>query len=283
MKRLLLCFLLFSAWLCAQPRRIVSTAPSITETLFALGLGDRVVGVSDYCHYPAAVTKIAKIGSYVHPNIEAILSLKPDLVVMQKTRIHSKTQFEKYRLNVVEVSQNSIAEILQAISTIGSATGTADRGRALDQSISQELRKVREKVGAKPKTSVVFVVGRTPGALEGMVAVGSKNYLTEVMELAGGRNIFNDSIPPYAKISAEEILARSPQVILDMGDMSDTVGVTEEHKRSVVKLWERYPTVLAVREKRVYAIASDVFVVPGPRVVDLARELARLLHPEIFP
>jgi iron complex transport system substrate-binding protein len=103
------------------------------------------------------------------------------------------------------------------------------------------------------------------------------------MELAGGRNIFNDAKPSYAKISAEEILARSPQVLLDMGDMSDPTKVTEEHKRLVVKLWSRYPSVAAVRDKRVYAIASDIFVVPGPRVVNLAHELAHLLHPEIFP
>jgi iron complex transport system substrate-binding protein len=282
MKRLLFCCLL-AASLQAQPRRIVSTAPSITETLFALGVGDRVVGVTNYCHYPEAATKITKIGTWMQPNIEAILALKPDLVIVQKTAIHSKSRFEPYRLNVLEVSQSSIDEIQQTISLIGDAVGVADRARALNQSISRQLNLVREKVAGKPPVSVVFIVGRTPDALEGMVAVGSRNYLTEVMELAGGRNIFNDSKPPYAKISAEEILARSPHVILDMGDMSDPTGVTEEHKRSVITLWGRYPTVAAVRDKRVYAIASDIFVVPGPRVVELARELGHLLHPEIFP
>ena len=131
--------------------------------------------------------------------------------------------------------------------------------------------------------SVVFLVGRTPNELEGMIAVGSNNYLTEVMELAGGKNIFNDAKPSYPKISAEEILARNPRVILDMGDMSDPSSVTDEHKQFVVKLWGRYPSLAAVRDKRVHAIASDIFVVPGPRVIDLAREMARLLHPEIFP
>ena len=283
MKRLLLCCLFLAAILQAQPRRIVSTAPSITETLFALGVGDRVVGVTNYCHYPEAATKITKIGTWMQPNIEAILALKPDLVIVQKTAIHSKSRFEPYRLNVLEVSQSSIEEIQQTISAVGDAVGVPDRARALNQSISRQINAVRQKIAGKPPVSVVFIVGRTPDALEGMVAVGSRNYLTEVMELAGGRNIFNDSKPPYAKISAEEILARSPQVILDMGDMSDPTGVTEEHKRSVIKLWERYPTVAAVRDKRVYAIASDIFVVPGPRVVELARELGHLLHPEIFP
>ncbi len=283
MKRLLLCYLLLYACLTAQPRRIVSTAPSITETLFALGLGDHVVGVSNYCHYPAVTAKIPKIGTYMQPSIEAILALKPDLLIMQKTAIHSKSRFEPYHLNVLEVSQNSIAEIQQSITTIGGATGVADRARSLNQRITTQLAAVRAKAATKPPVSVVFVVGRTPGALEGIVAVGSHNYLTEMMELAGGRNIFNDSKVPYAKISAEEILARSPQVILDMGDMSDPTGITEEHKQSVVKLWNRYPTVAAVRDKRVYAVASDIFVVPGPRVIELAHALAHLLHPELFP
>src|SRR3954447_4063277 len=111
MKKRLLCYFLLVACLCAQPRRIVSTAPSITETLFALGLGDRVVGVTNYCHYPPAAMKITKIGTYMQPNIETILALKPDLGVMQRTAIHSKSKFEPYHLNVLEVSQNNIAEI----------------------------------------------------------------------------------------------------------------------------------------------------------------------------
>ena len=287
MKRLsmhwLFCYLFAATVLCAQPRRIVSTAPSITETLFALGVGDRVVGVTNYCHYPAAAAKIAKIGTYMQPNLEVILALKPDLIITQKTAIHSKSRFEPYHLNVVEVTQNSIAEIQTAILSIGAATGSADRARALNESITKELAAVRQRALTKPAVSVVFVVGRTPGALDGMVAVGSHNYLTEVIELAGGRNIFDDAKPSYAKISAEEILARSPRVILDMGDMSDPTGVTEEHKRAVVKLWDRYPNVAAVRDHRVHAIASDIFVVPGPRVIELARALAQLLHPEIFP
>ncbi len=283
MKRLFLCYLLVSVWLCAQPRRIVSTAPSITETLFALGLGGRVVGVTNYCHYPTAAAKIAKIGTYMQPNLEAILALRPDLIITQKTAIHSKSRFEPYHLNVLEVTQGSIAEIQSAIVAIGNATGSADRARTLNESITKELTAVREKASTNPPVSVVFIVGRTPGALEGMIAVGSHNYLAEVMEVAGGRNVFNDAKPTYAKISAEEILARSPQVILDMGDMSDPTGVTEEQKRAVVKLWDRYPSVAAVRDKRVHAIASDIFVVPGPRVIDLARAFAHLLHPEIFP
>jgi iron complex transport system substrate-binding protein len=126
----------------------------------------------------------------------------------------------------------------------------------------------------------LFLVGRTPGRIEDLIAAGRASHLNELIELAGGDNVFRDSIAAYGKIPLEELLARNPEVIVDMGEMSETVGVTEAQKRAVVALWNRYPTLAAVREHRVYAVASDIFVVPGPRVVDAARALARMFHPE---
>ncbi len=100
------------------------------------------------------------------------------------------------------------------------------------------------------------------------------------MEIAGGANIFRDAIAPYPKVGMEDVLARNPEVIIDMGDMSQTEGVSEEHKRSVVALWNRFPALAAVRGHRVVAVASDIFTVPGPRMVDAARAFAHVLHPE---
>jgi len=276
MRRILL--FVFAAVLAAEPRRIVSSAPSVTEMLFALGLGDRVVGVSTYCHYPPEVKKIAKIGTYLKPNLETILQLKPDLVIMQQTAVHSRQQFGSLRLNVLEVRHDTVGGIFESIEQIGAAAGVAEAARALNGSIRSQLRDVLQSVSGK-KRSLVFIVGRTPGALEGMIAVGKGSYLSEVMKIAGGRNIFADSLAAYPKISHEEILARNPDVVIDMGEMADTTAVTEEQKRAVVALWRRYPALKAVKEGRVYAVASDIFVVPGPRVVELAREFARILHP----
>jgi iron complex transport system substrate-binding protein len=142
------------------------------------------------------------------------------------------------------------------------------------------LAVIRQKVAHLPKRRIVFIVGRTPGRIEDLIAAGSGSHLNELIEIAGGRNILRDSSAAYAKIGLEELLARNPEVIVDMGEMSQTVGVTEADKRAVVALWSRYPAIAAVRQHRVFAVASDIFVVPGPRVVDAAREFAHMLHPE---
>src|SRR5882724_10206760 len=131
MKRLLLCYFLLLACVCAQPRRIVSTAPSITETLYALGLGDRVVGVTNYCHYPPEVTKKPKIGTYTSPNLEAIAALRPDLVIIQTNPIQLGTKVAAMRLQVLEVKQESLPALLDSIRKIAAAVGVAPRGEEL--------------------------------------------------------------------------------------------------------------------------------------------------------
>lgn len=262
-------------------RRIVSTAPSVTETLFALGLGDRVVGVSTYCRYPREVMKLPKVGTFVNPNIEPILALKPDLVIVVKNPIHLTERLEGLKVRVLEVNHESLAGVESSIRRVGDAAGVPDRAAALNRRIKERLDEIRRRVAAQPKRRIVFLVGRSPGELQGMVAVGRSSYLTELMELAGGVNAFADAPGGYPKISLEEMLARDPDVIVDMGEMADTIDVTEARKSAVVALWKKYPALSAVRNGRVYAVADDIFVVPGPRMVDAAEAFARFLHPEV--
>lgn len=262
------------------PLRIVSTAPSATEILYALGLGDRVVGVTTYCHYPAEAEKKPKIGSYLYPNLEAIVGLRPDLVVSEVAGVRRSERLAALHLNVLDYDDSTLAGIYDAIHRIGAAAGAPDRANALCAEMRASLEAIRAKTARFPRRRMLFLVGRTPGRLEDMIAVGRASYLNELIEIAGGANVFSASPAGYAKIPLEELLARNPEVIVDMGEMSDTTGVTEARKRAVVALWGRYPALAAVREHRVYAAASDIFVVPGPRVVDAARALARMLHPE---
>jgi iron complex transport system substrate-binding protein len=267
----------------AQPKRIVSTAPSLTELLYALGLGDRVVAVTDFCHYPPEAAKKPKIGGYTQPNLEAITAQKPDLVIIQTNPIELKRKLETMRLRVLEVEQGSIESLYQSMEEIGKATGVADRARQLHTSIEKQLGEVRQKAAGQKPTRMMFVVGRSPNSLEGLVVVGRTSYLNQLIQLAGGENIFKDAMAPYPNVSLEEVMARNPDVILDMGDMTITTGVTEAHKQTVVRLWDRARTLNAVKNHRVYPIAADVFVVPGPRIVEAAREFLRLLHPEVAP
>ena len=279
----LICVALLAATLfAAPPRRIVSTAPGITEILFALGLGDRVVGVTEYCVHPPEVKKLPKIGSFITPNMEVIVSLRPDLILVQRTAIHDASKFAPLRLQTTEVQLERVADIYAAIQTIGAATGVPDRARTLVENIQRQLGDVRKRVEGRPKTAAMFVVGRVPGKLEGIIAAGGQSYISEMIEVAGGRNILSDSKVGYPKVLHEELLARNPQVIIDMGEHADASSLTPAQIAAEIALYKRYPTIPAVRDGRIHIVSSEVFVVPGPRVVECARRIAALLHPEAF-
>jgi len=264
----------------AEPRRIVSTSPSVTEILYALGLGDRVVGVTTYCHYPPEAARKPKIGDYLHPNLEIVVSLRPDLVIAESSGIRRAERLPSLKLNVLEIDDGTVSGIYESIRRIGAAAGVPAQAEALDASIRAGLDDVRERTARLPRRRVVFVVGRTPGRIEGLVVAGKGSYLDETMRLAGGVNAFGDTIAPYSKVSLEDFLARDPEVIVDMGEMTQTAGVTAEQKRAVVALWNQQGSLTAVKQHRVYAVASDIFVVPGPRVTEAAREFAKMFHPE---
>jgi iron complex transport system substrate-binding protein len=272
-------FLLAALLPAAPPERIISTAPSITELLYALGLGNRVVGVTRFCRYPPEAQLKPKIGDYTSPNLEAIAALKPDLVIIQTNPVHLADRLAKLKLRVLEVDQENIAAIYKSIHDVGAATATEHAATQLSDSILDGLGKIRNRVSALPRVRMMFVIGRSPNRLDGLVVAGRASYLNEVIEIAGGENVFRDAVAGYPEVSLEEVMARNPDVIVDMGDMSDTVGVTEEHKRNVVALWNRIPTLAAVRQHRVFAVASDAFVVPGPRVIEAAKAFAEMLHP----
>jgi len=265
---------------CAAPRRIVSTAPNITEILYALGLGDRVVGVTDYCHYPPEVRNKPKIGPFIRPDLEAIVALQPDLVIIQKNPLQLFPRLRGLGQNVLEVDHDTVANIYRSIEQIAAAAGVAASGRALRARMEAGLAEIRRRTAPLPRRTVLFVVGRTANSIEDLVAVGGASYLNDLLTAAAGANMLADYPAAYPKVPREEILARNPEVIIDMGDMTGTEGVTEARKQAGVELWNRYPLLRAVRERRVYAVASDIFVVPGPRIVEAAREFARMLHPE---
>jgi len=275
--RVLIALVALAASLAAQPRRIVSTAPSITETLFALGLGDRVVAVSQFCHYPAEATRLPKVGSYMKPNVEAIVGLRPDLVIIQAKMPDSVAgQLERMKLPTLQVEHGTMDTIFEGIRDIAARTGVPERGAKLEADIRARLEAVRRRTAGRPRRSLVFIVGRAPGALEGLIAVGKGSYLNEPIAIAGGVNALASNVLPYPKLSLESVLGLNPDVLVDMGEMAETTGVTEAQKEAVVALWRRRSTL----KSRVYAVASDIFVVPGPRVAEAAEAFARMLHPE---
>jgi iron complex transport system substrate-binding protein len=262
------------------PKRIVSTAPSITELLYALGLGDRIVGVDRFSRYPPEALRKPKIGDYANPNLEAIAALRPDLVIIPVNPVKLAERLAVLKLKVLEIDQDGLAKLYDSFRVVGQATGATAQADKLAATVRAELDAVKTRAAPLKKTRMMFVVGRTPNRLDGLIVVGQASYLNEIIALAGGENVFRDAVASYPAVSLEEVLARNPDVIVDMGDMADTVGVTDAHKREVTSLWDRLISVAAVKQHRVSAVASDIYVQPGPRVVDAARAFLEMLHPE---
>lgn len=280
MRRALLLWLLAAALPAAEPRRIVSTTPSITEILFALGLGPRVVGVTSFCRYPPEALRLPKVGSFLDPHIEVILGLRPDLVIVQKNPVRLTERLQAVKLRVIEVDPESIGGVYKTIDEIARAAGVSEKGFELSQSIRGELQGLRRRTEKLAQHRVLFIVGRTPGTLDGLIGAAKGSYLDQLLEIAGGENVLGDSPAAYPKITHEELFARNPEVIIDMGDSTHTGVITGQHRRDVVRLWQRFPKLDAVRNRRVYAVADDRFVVAGPRMTEAVREFGKMLHPE---
>jgi iron complex transport system substrate-binding protein len=279
LKRSIILVLAVASYAAAQPRRIISTAPSITEMLYALDLGERVVGVTTYCHFPPDARSKPKIGTYTEPNLERIASLRPDLVIIQKNPIQLAAKLQALHLKVLEVNHDTVDDVYVSINRIAAAAGVSDKARRLTARMRADLEEIRRRAATHPRRRMMFIVGRAPNRIEDLIAVGRASYLNGLFEIAGGDNIFKSALAPYPNIGMEEVLSRNPEVIIDMGDMSQTEDVTAEHKRAIVKLWSAYPSIAAVKNGRVFAVASDIFTVPGPRMVDAARAFAEMLRP----
>ena len=278
--RLLAALLISVAAHAATPQRIVSAAPAITETLFALGLGDQVVGVTQYCNFPPEAKKKPKIGGYLRPSVESILALRPDLVITERSPSDLAGQMARMNVASLEVEFKTLPDILASIQKIAAAAGVPERGKTLRDSISAQFERIRRRVKNSSRPKLMFIVGRTPGTLTGLIAVGGKSYLNELIEIAGGANAFGDASTPYPKVTMEETLARDPDVIVDLANMGDRIGATDAQKRAVLDLWRAYPTLKAAKQGRVFPVDSDIFVVPGPRIAEAADAFADMLHPE---
>ncbi|HEX8986156.1 MAG TPA: ABC transporter substrate-binding protein, partial [Bryobacteraceae bacterium] len=209
-----LCVCVSAVNLFAAPQRIVSTSPSITEMLYALGLGDRVVGVTTFCHYPPEAEKKTKIGNYLNPNLEVIVGLRPDLVIAETSGVRRPEKLSSLKLNVVEIDDSNLAGIYASIRTIGKASGVPERAEKLCSGMRAALEDLRRKTAPLARRRMLFVVGRTPGRIEDLIAVGRGSFLNELMEVAGGRNIFGDSPAGYPKVGLEDLLGRNPEVIV---------------------------------------------------------------------
>ena len=268
----------------AVPARIVSTAPSSTEALFALGLGSRVVGVSIYCEYPPEVKGLPKVGTYVKPDIEAIARLRPDLVVLQKHEGPIMGRLQALGIKYVELPYGSLADVYAGIDLLARAAGVEARGAALDGRIRAGLAAVKAKADRARKVRVLVVADRKAGTLEDIYAVGPGNYCNEMIGIAGGVNVLDQGnsggvkLPMYPHISLETVLRANPEVIVDMTDSHDVDAAHERVRVEDKALWGRETGLAAVRAGRVFVGTSVVLLVPGPRTPEAAEMFYGYFH-----
>jgi iron complex transport system substrate-binding protein len=252
-----------------QPARIVSTFPSITETVFALGAGDRLAGVSDYCRYPEAALALPKVGSYLKPDLEKIALLRPDLVLVRDTAATVATGLNALGIPYVRIKIGSLADVYSMIRDVGAAIGASTKARELNAKIRSRLDALRAETAGEPKTTALIIVGRTPGLLTNLVAAGPSTYLSELLEIAGGRNVLPATAIAYPHISLETVVRWNPGVILDVSGMDES-GDSEVLDARLREPWLSRHELSAVRGGRVFGLSAEPLVTPGPRVVESA-------------
>jgi iron complex transport system substrate-binding protein len=243
----------------------------MTETLFALGVGHRLVGVTTFCDYPTEALRIQKIGTYTNPSIEAVLALRPDLVVAapEGTDQEKIKRLETLGLKVAVLPVSSAGTIFESIRLLARIVHREEAGTKLLLGMQHQIDSVRRNLkGVRPRR-VLLVVGYRP-----LVAAGSRTHIGELLSLAGGENITGETQQSWPILSAETIVARAPEVIIEAG-----MGSERDAEKN---RWQDLSSLPAVKEGRIYPYPSDKILRPGPRIGEALEELARLIHPECF-
>ncbi len=264
-------------------RRIVSMAPSITETLYALGAGDRLVGVTRDCVFPPEVEKVKRqgnVGGYYDPNFEAIFALRPDLVVLLEEQSSWLPSFENLNIKTLVVRHKTTDGIIESFGAIGLACGKGAEGRRMRRDFQNRVERIRAKTRPLSRPRVLFVVDRTYGCgqLADIYVAADDGYIDAMIRWAGGQNVYRQRGVRYPVVSAEGILWLNPEVIVDLvpPDTLRRLG-----RRAILDDWKTLKGVRAVENDRVLIPDRDYAYVPGPRFLELAEYLARAIHPEM--
>ena len=263
-----------------QPRHIISLVPAATEMLFAMGAGPQVVAVGSFDNYPPEVKGLPRIGALLDPDVEKMLSLKPDLVVLYATQADLKAQLARAHVPVFDYRNTTLDDVSATTVAIGEATGHASEARAITARIAHELDDIRSRVAGRPRPKTLLVFGRERLSLRGLYASGGYGFLDDMLHIAGGDNVFADITHESVQASTEQILARRPEVILEIRAAQSVWPYGAREKE--IHAWSVLPSLPAVRSGRIQFLIDDRLVIPGPRVAEGTRLLAVALHPEVF-
>lgn len=242
--------------------RIISLAPNLTENIFAVGAGDRLVGVTTFCNYPEDAQKIQKVGDTLNPNIETIIALKPQIVFVStasQLETFMKT-LEAQNITVFVMAPKDLNGVLANLRQLGDIFGTPERTTILLNELQERIIAVEEQVRDKPKTKTFVQISKEP-----LFTIGKESFITEIIERAGGISVTKDVPTAYPKISKETALALNPDAII-LSESPDNLEPNDIFKNSA-----------AVKTKKVFKISADVLSRPGPRIVDGLEQIAEAL------
>jgi len=266
-----------AGWSRAQ--RIVCVPPSITEIVFALGCGDRVVGVSDFCEFPPEAKQKEKVGGFFNPNFERLISLHPDLV-LTIGRSEKVTRFCRQE-NIAHLTLRieTLTDLHQNISLLGRKLACPEQARLLWFDIERDLERIKVKTVAREKPRVFFSVYRTVGSMSGLTTIGGNTFLSEIIHIAGGKNIFADIETTYPTISKETLLKLQPEIIIEPISRE---FISDEYIKQRRSDWNVFGSLPAVKNHRIYFPPLEGLLIAGPRIGITAQTLAKMIHPEVF-
>lgn len=252
------------------PARIVTLAPNLTEIAFALGLGDRVVGVSEYTTWPPEATERPRLGGLFDPNLEAIVSLEPDLALLLPSQAEVAARLGRTGVETLTIEIETVDDVATALRTVGKRCGTENEGRKLADALRRAL--APRPIPGAPR--VMLSVDRAPGRTENLLAAGPDTYLHELLTRLGAENVFADAPVRYPQVGMEEVLDRAPEAIVELRANPVPPEIAERLRTD----WEGYPSLPAVARGSVTVVAESYALIPGPRLPKLYDRLEEAIR-----
>lgn len=260
----------------AAPQRIISLIPAVTETLFAIGAGSSVVGVSAFDTWPPEVANVARVGGLIDPNTERILALKPDLAFLYGSQEELIQQLSRAGIAVEIYRHGGLADVVSSVRAIGARVGRQEQAERVATEIETGIADVRARTANQTRPSTLIVFGREEGTLRTIYASGGIGFIHDMVEAAGGRNVFGDVPRESVQASLESILERAPEIILEIRASAAVHG--PDWGEAARKAWAAAPSLPAVRNNRIHVLLDDRLVRPGPRIGEGVALLERAMR-----
>jgi len=259
--------------------RLITMSPSLTEAVYELGLGANLVGVSSYSNYPPEASQVPRVGGLLDPNLEVILSSRPDLIILLREQAELQERLLKLGLKVMSVDHGTVSGILDSLTKIGETCNVSKEARQSRQLLEKRIATVQRRVANKDEPRVMVVIGvPEPGlGLGGIFVSGDDGFYHEMLQKAGGQNAHSSRTVSLPMVSVESLMAINPEVIIHIATAKEGEGLTEDE---LLNAWHAHQSIGAVMQRRVYLLSGEHVVVPGPRFIDVLEEMADILHPE---